>query len=194
MKRSKRSLVLAIIAIFYMLSLPKEMYAQRYLPGQKAIQITGGVTDGNWNFAGYHAGIAYSSYTRSGNRWLFGAEFLNSESEINKYQLPVTQMTGEGGYYINFLSDRRNNFFFSLGFSALAGYETINWGTKTLSDGSLITNRDRFIYGGAISFEIEAYLTDRIAILLNARERSLWGSDIGTFHNQIGIGLKYILK
>lgn len=194
MKSRKRSLVTAIIAICCLLLSQEEICAQRYLPGQKAIQVTGGVTDGDWTFAGYHTGIAYSKYTRSGNRWLFGAEFLNSESEINNFQLPVSQMTGEGGYYINFLSDRRKNFFFSLGFSALAGYETINWGSKTLSDGSLITNRDRFIYGGAISFEIEAYLTDRIAILLNVRERSLWGSDVGTFHNQIGIGLKYVLK
>lgn len=189
----KISLVTAIAAICCLLS-PEKISAQRYLPGQKAIQVTGGVTDGDWTFSSYHAGIAYSGYTRSGNRWLFGAEFLNAESEMTNFRLPVTQVTGEGGYYINFLSDRRTNFFFSLGLSALGGYETINWGTKKLPDGSLITNRDRFIYGGAISFEIEAYLTDQLAILLNVRERSLWGSDVGTFHNQIGIGLKYILK
>lgn len=193
MKMKKCSLI-PVLVIICILLFSGNVHAQRYLPGQKAIQITGGVTDGDWTFASYHTGIAYSTYTRSGNRWLFGAELLSSESSVNNFKLPISQITGEAGYYFNFLSDRNKNLFFSLGFSALSGYETVNWGNKTLSDGSLITDRDRFIYGGAVSFEIEAYLTDRIALLLNVKERSLWGSDIGTFHNQIGVGIKYVLK
>ena len=53
-------------------------------------------------------------------------------------QIPVSQFTGEGGYYLNFLSDRKKTFFLSLGLSALAGYETSNWGDKLLPDGSTL--------------------------------------------------------
>jgi len=42
--------------------------------------------------------------------------------------------------------------------------------------------------------ELETYLTDRVALLLNARERVLFGSDIGKFHTQVGMGLKLIIN
>lgn len=183
-----------LVAFCCILLSVNEVSAQRYLPGQTGIQVTGGMTDGDYKLENYHAGIAYSKYTRNGNRWLYGAEFLNTCSSYNSIQIPVNQFTGELGYYINLLSDKRKNFFFSLGVSAIAGYETVNWGDKKLMDGSLITDEDQFIYGGAISFEIESYLTDRIALLLNVKERILWGSDVKQFHNQIGLGIKYILK
>ena len=75
----------------------------------------------------------------------------------------------------------------------MMGYETSNWGDKLLYDGATLTSKDAFIYGGAITFEIETYLSDNVVFLLNARERILWGSSIGLFHTQIGAGLKFIL-
>lgn len=93
-----------------------------------------------------------------------------------------------------FLSDPSKTFFLSLGGSALAGYETSNWGDKLLFDGATIRNKDTFIYGGAITLELESYITDRIVFLINARERVLWGSTIGKFHVQFGAGLKFIIK
>ena len=45
-----------------------------------------------------------------------------------------------------------------------------------------------------MTLELEAYLTDRVALLVNARERALFGSDIGTFHMQVGLGLKFIIN
>ena len=74
--------------------------------------------------------------------------------------------------------------------SALAGYETSNRSEKLLPDDSTLLDKDCFIYGGVLTLELEAYLTDRVALLLNARERMLFGSDIGKFHTQVGIGVK----
>ena len=45
-----------------------------------------------------------------------------------------------------------------------------------------------------MTLELEAYLTDRVALLLNARERALFGSDIGKFHTQVSLGLKFIIN
>lgn len=60
-----------------------------------------------------------------------------------------------------YLSDRRKTFFRSLGLSALVGYETSNWGDKLLPDGATLLDKDCFIYGGALTLELETYLTDR---------------------------------
>ena len=78
--------------------------------------------------------------------------------------------------------------------SALAGYETSNRDKKLLPDGSTLLDKDCFVYGGALTLELEAYLTDRVVLLLNARERALFGSDIGKFHTQVGVGVKFIIN
>ena len=135
-----------------------------------------------------------ATYTKHANKWVFGAEFLNKYYPYKEDRIPVSQFTAEGGYYLKFLSDRRKTFFLSLGLSALAGYETSNRSEKLLPDGSTLLDKDCFIYGGALTLELEAYLTDRIALLVSARERALFGSDIGKFHTQVSLGLKFIIN
>ena len=81
-----------------------------------------------------------------------------------------------------YLSDRRKTFFRSLGLSALAGYETSNWGDKLLPDGATLLDKDYFICGGALMRELETYLTGRVVLLVNVSGRMLFGSDIGKFH------------
>ena len=68
------------------------------------------------------------------------------------------QFTAEGGYYLKFLSDPTKTVFLSVGGSALAGYETVNWGERILYDGSRLLAKDAFVYGGAITLELEAYV------------------------------------
>ena len=114
----------------------------------------------NTDFA-YHIGAAYSVYTKNANRWVLGGEYLEKLYNYKDIKIPVQQFTAEGGYYLNFLSDRRKTFFLSLGLSALAGYETSNRDKKLLPDGSTLLDKDCFVYGGALTLELEAYLTDR---------------------------------
>lgn len=176
-----------------------QAHAQRYMPGMKGLQVTAGMADGvlHWNnntdFA-YHIGAAYSVYTKNTNRWVIGGEYLHKKYDNKDMRIPVEQFTAEGGYYLKFLSDRRKTFFLSLGLSALAGYETSNRGDKLLPDGATLLDKDYFIYGGALTLELETYLTDRVVLLVNARERMLFGSDIGKFHTQVGMGLKFIIN
>lgn len=176
----------------------RQAYGQRYLPGQKGIQITGGCVDGfklkNEDGQAVFGGITLSTYTGNGNRWTFGAEYLQKKHGYKNMLIPVSQITTEGGYYLKFLSDPSKTLFFSVGASAMAGYETINWGKELLFDGATITSKDNFLYGGAASFEIETYLSDRLVLLVNVRERILFGSDISKFHTQIGMGVKIIIN
>lgn len=180
------------------LALIGQAQAQRYLPGQKGIQLTVGAVDGfnlkSRDKQAFFFGIAHSSYTKGGNRWIFGAEYMQKSHEYKDKLIPVSQITAEGGYYKQFLSDPSKTVFFSVGASAMAGYETVNWGKELLFDGASITSGDNFLYGGAVSLEIEAYLTDRLVLLANVRERILFGSSINKFHTQVGIGFKFIIN
>lgn len=177
-----------------LLALTGQANAQRYLPKMKGIEFRGGFVDGVQKPLNYYGGIGLSTYTKNGNRWVFGAEYLTKNYEYKTIQIPKAQITAEGGYYYKFLSDASKTFFLSIGGSALLGYETSNWSEKLLYDGSTLRNKDAFIYGGAITLELETYLTDKIVLLLNARERVLWGSSIGHFHTQFGVGLKFIIN
>jgi hypothetical protein len=168
--------------------------AQRYLPGMRGVELRGGFVDGIQKPVNYYAGVGLSTYTKNGNRWVFGAEYLSKEYAYKNISIPKAQFTAEGGYYLKFLSDASKTFFLSIGGSALAGYETSRWGDKLLPDGATLRNKDAFIYGGAITLELETYLSDRVVLLLNARERILWGSSIGHFHTQFGVGLKFIIN
>lgn len=173
-------------------------HAQRALPGMRGIQVTGGYADGlksgDSKHLGYYFGAGISTYAKNANRWLFGGEYLQRYYPYKCRRLPVSVFTAEGGYYKKILSDPSKTFFLSLGGSALVGYETSNWGEKLLFDGATLRDKDAFIYGGAVTLELETYLTDRIILLLNARERCLWGSSTGHFHTQFGIGLKFMLN
>lgn len=102
----------------------------------------------------------------------------DEELRVPNVNVPCAQFTAEGGYYLKFLSDPTRTVFLSIGGSALAGYETVNWGDRMLYDGSTLLAKDAFVYGGAITLELETYLTDRIVLLANIRERALWGSSL----------------
>ena len=66
--------------------------------------------------------------------------------------------------------------------------------TAGMADGATLLDKDCFIYGGVLTLELETYLTDWVVLLVNARERMLFGSDIGKFHTQVGMGLKFIIN
>lgn len=144
--------LLFIILLFGVCLTFNRAHAQRCLPGMRGIQLTGGLSDNmrwkNGDGFGYHAGIAVSTYTKDAHHWVVGAEYLEKRYGYRDCLYPASQLTGEGGYYLNFLSDRKKTFFAALGLSALAGYETVNWGESLLPDGSRLTDEDNFIYGG----------------------------------------------
>ena len=168
--------------------------AQRYLPKMRGIELRGGFVDGLGKPLDFYTGIAMATYTKHANRWVVGAEFLKKNYEYRNIHIPRAQFTLEGGYFLKFFSDPSKTFFLSVGGSALAGYETVNWGDKQLQDGSLLMTKDAFIYGGVVTLELESYVTDRIVLLATVRERCLWGSKVGHFSTQFGLGVKFIIN
>ena len=85
---------------------------------------------------------------------MFGAEYLQRNhkyeyGEDGRQTIPVVQVTAEGGYYKQVLSDASKSFFVYVGTSALAGYETVNWNKQLLDDGSRLKEKGGFVYGCA---------------------------------------------
>ena len=108
--------------------------------------------------------------------------------------VPKEQFTAEAGYNLHLVSDYSQTFHLYGGLSALGGYETVNWGKHTLSDGSTLHNGDAFIYGGALTLSADFYLSDKIALTANIKERFVFGNSTGHFHTQYGIGVKFIIE
>lgn len=166
-----------------------QAYAQRCLPGIRGIGLKGGMANGN----GYYFGSDFSSYMKGGNKRTLGVTYLQTSPVYRTQKLPITQITAEGGYSLKFLSDKSKTLFFYLGASALAGYETVNGGKKRLFDGAELLNKDAFIYGCAMTFETEVYLSDAFCLTASVRERFMWGGSTGRFRTEYGIGMKFIL-
>ena len=190
--RKHIAIIIASLALF-----TGQAHAQRCLPKMQGIELRANLVDGmrlSGNNGGYSFGAALSTYTKNGNKWVFGGEYLLKNNPYKDTAIPVAQFTAEGGYYFKILSDARKIMFVYAGDSALAGYESVNWGEKVLQDGSTLHDRDTFIYGGALTLDVEFYVADRIALLANLRERLLWGGDTRKFHTQFGAGVKIIIN
>ena len=63
-----------------------------------------------------------------------------------------------------------------------------------LNDGATIRNVDGFIYGPILSAAFEVYLCDRLSVSLQVRERCLFGSTVGKFHTEVGVGVKILIN
>lgn len=167
--------------------------AQRCLPGMQGIEVKAAFRMGG-NDGGHSFGALLSTYTKNGNKWSLGGEYLLKNSPYTDVKIPVAQFTAEGGYHFKVLSDARKIVFLYAGVSALAGYETVNWGDKVLYDGARLHDSDAFVYGGAVTLDMEVYVADRLALLASLRERCLWGGDTRKLHTQFGIGIKFIIN
>ena len=176
----------AIMIIAAMLTLfGGRAMAQRCLPGMSAVEIKAEMADGfytgNSRDCGYSLGVFYSVYKGNANTWSFGGEYLQTYKPYGaKGRIPVAQFTGEVGYNLHIVSDYSQTFHLYGGVSALGGYETVNWGESVLSDGSTLS--------------ADFYLSDKIALTANIKERFTFGSDVQIFHTQYGVGVKFIIE
>ncbi|MDR1172853.1 MAG: conjugal transfer protein TraO [Bacteroidales bacterium] len=176
-----------------LLLLTADVQAQRRLPGQQTVQATVGPVDG-FSKKSFHTGVALSRFTKNSNRWTFGAEYLHKEFRYQEQPIPVEQLTGEAGFFLSVLSDRSKTFFVTAGLSGMLGYELVNRDKSLLYDGSSLLPESKFLCGGALSFEIEAWPADRVILLAGFRQRVLPGSAVSKFHNQLLIGIKFVIN
>ena len=66
--------------------------AQRCLPGMQGIEVKAAMTDGfrmGGNDGGHSFGALLSTYTKNGNKWSLGGEYLLKNSPYNDVKIPV---------------------------------------------------------------------------------------------------------
>lgn len=102
-----------LFVVVALLALVGQANAQRYLPGMRGVEFKGGFVDGIEKPTNYYVGVGLSTYTKNGNRWVFGAEYLSKQYGYKEWNIPKAQFTAEGGYYLKFLSDASKTFFLS---------------------------------------------------------------------------------
>ena len=192
--------IFAIFAVAVLSLCGGKAFAQRCLPGMSAVEVradmVNGFYTGNSRNCGYNIGVFYSVIKgNNANTWSFGGEYLqNYKPYGEKGRIPVAQFTGEAGYNLHLVSDYSMTFHLYGGISALAGYETVNWGKNTLPDGSTLHDGDNFIYGGALNLQAEFYLSDKVALTANVKGRFTFGSDVQIYHTIYGVGVKFIIE
>ena len=173
--------------------------AQRTLPGMKSVEVKANMVDGFYTGSarncGYSFGVYYSVFKgNNAHEWIFGGEYLQSYKPYReKGRIPVAQFTGEVGYNLHLFSNYSQFFHLYGGISALAGYETVNWGKTLLSDGATLHNTDAFIYGGTVNLQADFYLSDRIALIATVKGRFIFGNSTGHFRFQWGAGIRIMI-
>ena len=184
MKKYILAAVLAVVGI-------TAIHAQRMLRGQKGLELDAGVLSGNTPGKNYYLDLALVTYARNGNYWLWGMECNHQNAAYKDVRLPIETYTGKIGYSFQLLADARKIFMVDAGLLAVAGYENINRGNALLYDGSVILDRDSFVYGVEGRLSLETYLSDRFVLLLQGRTKVLWGTDLRQFRPSAGIGIRF---
>lgn len=193
-----RRRIFILLAAAGLLGPAAELSAQRCLPGQTGVQLGGGACGGfllrdkygAWSF---HAELSVVRYVRKTRYWEFGARVSEKGLPVSGSDAAKEQFTAGAGYFVPIVRDRRDNFLVTAGLSGLLGYETVNRGGKRLYDGATLVSGNGFVYGGEIALRGEAYLCDRVALLLTLRERVTGGSSVARFHTLLGAGLRIMI-
>lgn len=172
--------------------------AQRYFPGLVGIQAKAGVVDGFHITKGdkqaYSFGLSMNMYTMNAHQWVFGLEYLEKKNGYKNILLPIQQYTIDVGYYHTLYAFPSRTFYLLAGVSGMGGYEQVNRGKKLLFDGASIQNKDKFLGGGALTLDLETFLSDKFIFTVTARERILFGSTTGKFHFQLSAGIRFIIN
>ena len=98
------AIIIASLALF-----TGQAHAQRCLPKMQGIEVRANMADGfvRWQRRRLQFRAALSTYTKNGNKWVFGGEYLLKNNPYKDTAIPVAQFTAEGGYYFKILSDAR---------------------------------------------------------------------------------------
>ena len=85
--------------------------AQRCLPKMQGIEVNGSFLDGKSLSAAFSGGVALSTYTKNGCKWVLGGEYLQREYGYSDTAIPIAQFTAEGGYYKKLITDASKTLF-----------------------------------------------------------------------------------
>lgn len=192
-------LLIICIMSFLILVLSLNSNAQHYLPQQRSFDIsTGFVNQSGWSKkdnTGYYIEATRSVYNKKKGHWVIGMnmEKMNSNFDSTlRYLVPMQFYLIHGSYHGFLISDLNRMSYLTGVIGLNLGYETINKGQKIY--GGLVKT-DALVYGPEMGLESEIFLNDKLAIIINGREKLLLNV-YGPVKLQqtFGIGLKFIIN
>ncbi|SFO39600.1 Conjugative transposon protein TraO [Paenimyroides ummariense] len=165
--------------------------AQRMLPKQKGLEITAGLLSHYQKATDYHISAAMTVNSKKGNYQLWGFEYSKKQRAYKSTSIPQETYTIEGGYSFFLLSDAQKNIVLNFGLTGIVGYESLNRGETMLYDGAKMMTEDNFIYGAGGRLTLETYLSDWMVLLIQARTKVYWNTDVEQFRPSLGLGLRF---
>ncbi|MDQ6532130.1 conjugal transfer protein TraO [Flavobacterium sp. LHD-85] len=168
-------------------------YPQRMLPGKKGLEINAGILPGDAPKSNYYLNGTMTVNGKNGNYQLWALEYSRQHFHYKDHSIPQETYSAEAGYSFFILGDISRNIALNTSVTALAGYESINKGETNLFDGAELLSGDNFIYGGGLRLSLEIYLSDYLVLVLQARLKALWGTDLERLRPSTGAGLRFNL-
>lgn len=165
--------------------------AQRMLPKQKGLEITAGLLSNDKKTTDYYISAAMTVNSKKGNYQLWGFEYSQKQRTYKSTTIPQETYIMEGGYSFFLLGDTQKNIVLNFGVTGIVGYESLNRGETMLYDGAEMLSEDNFIYGGGGRLNLETYLSDRMVLLIQARTKVYWNTDMEQFRPSLGLGLRF---
>ncbi|MDO5615664.1 MAG: conjugal transfer protein TraO [Cruoricaptor ignavus] len=169
--------------------------AQRLFPGQEGLEVSVSLLPASLKLDtnAYDIRLGYVRYTREGAYWQFAMAYTRNFYTYREQNLPIETYTAESGYLLNLIGNSSRNVSLNVGLSGVVGYELINKGNHTLSDGAVINNKDAVVYGGLARLRLERYLVGNVLVFLQGQTQMLWGTQREQLRPHIGLGFRITL-
>lgn len=182
--------VLIIISLFTTLG----VNAQRFTPKSMGTILTYGesIVKGQKPLSGHEYGFSLemNRYFKSACYLSIGADYRHHTYYYNRDNVPVEVIAARLAYFRT-LADIDKTILFYAGIGLKAGYEYLNEGRNTLSDGAELKDKSSFVYGPMATFRIEGYITDNMALIAGGEFPLYIGSSLNLFRPEFQIGLRF---
>ncbi len=164
---------------------------------KQAFSVLAGYSENGFSVLGTYS--YYNSNTEKRKNNFLELSFLASFIKENEsgYDIPIDQYTLNAGYFIKIpmLSASNKQMVIAVGAGGTLGYEHINKGDSMLSNGAMITEESKVIYGAFGGIDADIQLSKKLSLTTKTNIYYHANSDLAETKFFVGLGLKYsILK
>ncbi|WP_181369447.1 conjugal transfer protein TraO [Flavobacterium album] len=162
--------------------------------GPVGFEIGAGTFDAGSPMKNFSLNAAMVVYGSGGNYQRYGLEYAHRQYHYQDLPVPYESYILEAGYSLQLLGNPARSLALNAGLGAVAGYESYNKGKREFPDGARLHDRDGIPYGvqGTVSFE--AWISDRIVLVLQGSCKALWGTSAKQLRPLSVIGIRYNLN
>ena len=153
-----------------------------------SIGLSGGYAEDGYGVKGTF------NYHLNRNQYAQLSIFAAIAEDKGSFNIPYNIFTVQPGYFLKVWEQKNfKRYAINLGGGGVFGYEIINNGNSTLSNGAILDAKSQFIYGVFLGFEGEVTLNNDFSLLVKANEYYHINSDVGQFYPYAGLGIRYFL-